>query len=47
MGGLGTKKGIRSLAGIRGAAAVWVLTYHLQDDAGTYFGLPQLEDCLS
>jgi len=37
------RKGIPSLTGIRGVAAVWVMLFHAQQNAGTLFGLPALE----
>ena len=36
-------RALGSLTGIRGAAALWVLCYHAQQQAGSTFGLPQLE----
>lgn len=35
-------RGIPSLTGIRGIAALWVMLFHAQQDAGTIFGLPLL-----
>jgi peptidoglycan/LPS O-acetylase OafA/YrhL len=36
-------RGIRSLTGIRGVAAMWVLLFHAAQGAGTIFALPLLE----
>jgi peptidoglycan/LPS O-acetylase OafA/YrhL len=37
------RQSIPSLTGIRGVAALWVLVFHAQQDAGILFGLPMLE----
>jgi peptidoglycan/LPS O-acetylase OafA/YrhL len=36
-------RGIPSMTGIRGVAALWVLLFHCGQNAGAYFGLPVLE----
>ena len=36
-------RGIRSLTGVRGVAAVWVLSFHLQQNAGRVWGLSWLQ----
>src|SRR5580700_199946 len=37
------RRGIPTMTGIRGAAAVWVMLFHAHLDAGRFFGLPFLE----
>jgi peptidoglycan/LPS O-acetylase OafA/YrhL len=41
--GMRKPRGIRSMTGIRGVAAVWVLLFHAAQGAGTIFALPLLE----
>lgn len=42
-GSTARRRGIPSMTGIRGIAALWVLLFHAQQLAGKIFGLPSLE----